>query len=139
MRVNWIDALPGAGFRGVMLANEVLDAMSVERFQWDGDSVTLVHVCADGDNFTWQRQDDNNNKVTAEIEACLKDCQLDAGYVSEYNPGLQPWLASVADCLEQGVILLIDYGYPRHEYFHPQHSSGTLMCHYRHYAHADEG
>jgi SAM-dependent MidA family methyltransferase len=50
---------------------------------------------------------------------------------------MQPWLQTVAECLDQGLVLLIDYGYPRHELFHPQRSSGTLMCHYRQHAHAD--
>jgi len=91
-RVSWLDALPNAGFRGVMLANEVLDAMAVERFQWDGAAAAT---------------------------------------------SLQPWLQTVAECLDQGLILLIDYGYPQHELFHPQRSSGTLMCHYRQHAHAN--
>jgi SAM-dependent MidA family methyltransferase len=62
---------------------------------------------------------------------------LPVGYVSEINLNAEAWIRSVADLLETGLILLIDYGFPRHEYYHPDRSSGTLMCHYRHRAHDD--
>ena len=136
-RVTWIDAMPAAGFRGVMLANEVLDAMAVERFRWDGNTAALFHVRSEGDGFAWQLQVGEGNAATACIEACVSGNQLDAGYISECNMSLQPWLHTLADSLGQGTILLVDYGYPQHEFFHPQRSSGTLMCHYRQHAHAD--
>jgi SAM-dependent MidA family methyltransferase len=136
-RISWIDALPGAGFRGVMLANEVLDAMAVERFQWEGETAALFHVRSERDGFAWQLQHGEDNDVTARIAVDVSGCNLPAGYISEFNTSLQPWLQTVAECLDQGLILLIDYGYPRHELFHPQRSSGTLMCHYRHHVHAD--
>ena len=136
-RVSWIDALPDAGFRGVMLANEVLDAMSVERFQWDGEKAALFHVRSEGEGFAWQLQAGETNEATARIDACVSGSDLCAGYISEFNTSLQPWLQTVAECLDQGLVLLIDYGYPQHELFHPQRSSGTLMCHYRQHAHAD--
>ena len=135
-RVSWIDTLPGADFRGVMLANEVLDAMAVERFQWDGGTARLFHVASDSECFHWQlseTQDDTTKRITA----LCAECDLPAGYVSEFNAGLPAWLQGVGELLEQGLLLLIDYGYPRHEYYHPQHGSGTLMCHYRQRAHAD--
>ena len=136
-RVTWIDTMPAAGFRGVMLANEVLDAMAVERFRWDGKTAALFHVRSEGDGFAWQLQVGEGNVATACIEACVSGNQLDAGYISECNMSLQPWLHTLADSLGQGTILLVDYGYPQHEFFHPQRSSGTLMCHYRQHAHAD--
>ena len=135
-RVVWIDALPTAGFRGVMLANEVLDAMAVERFQWDGKAAKLFHVSCDGDGFHWHLQQ-HRDAVTAAVESFVSASQLPPGYISEVNIMLPAWLQSVAAVLEQGVMLLIDYGYPRHEYYHPQRSSGTLMCHYRQRAHND--
>ena len=135
-RVVWIDALPTAGFRGVMLANEVLDAMAVERFQWDGKAANLFHVSCDGDGFHWHLQQ-RRDAVTAAVESFVSTSQLQPGYISEVNIMLPAWLQSVAAVLEQGVMLLIDYGYPRHEYYHPQRSSGTLMCHYRQRAHND--
>jgi len=135
-RVVWIDALPTAGFRGVMLANEVLDAMAVERFQWDGKAANLFHVSCEGDGFQWQLQQDRDDATVA-VESLVSECQLPPGYISEANILLSAWLQSAADVLEQGVLLLIDYGYPRHEYYHLQRSSGTLMCHYRQRAHDD--
>jgi len=135
-RVTWIDALPTAGFRGVMLANEVLDAMAVERFQWDGKAANLFHVSAEGDAFQWHLQESQDD-ATAAVASLVSMCQLQPGYISEANILLSAWLQSVAAVLEQGVMLLLDYGYPRHEYYHPQRSSGTLMCHYRQRTHDD--
>ena len=135
-RVSWIDSLPTAGFHGVMLANEVLDAMAVERFQWDGKAANLFHVSCDGDAFHWHLQQHRDAASTA-VESLVSMCQLQPGYISEANILLSVWLQSVAAVLEQGVMLLLDYGYPRHEYYHPQRSSGTLMCHYRQRAHDD--
>ena len=135
-RVMWIDTLPEAGFRGVMLANEVLDAMAVERFQWDGKAAAIFHVCCQGNSFQWQLQQQRDETSEA-VELLAATCQLAPGYISELNVTLPAWLQSVATPLQQGVLLLIDYGYPRHEYYHPQHSSGTLMCHYRQHAHDD--
>jgi SAM-dependent MidA family methyltransferase len=59
------------------------------------------------------------------------------GYASEVNLRLSPWLAALGQAMGRGFALLIDYGYPRAEYYHPERCSGTLMCHYRHRAHAD--
>jgi SAM-dependent MidA family methyltransferase len=140
-RVVWIDSLPASGFRGVMLANEVLDAMAVERFRWDGERAALFHVCSEAGNFAWQLQAGNSNETSIDTGNHLTDClsglDLSVGYESEINTSLQPWLQAVSDSLQQGLVLLIDYGYPQHEYFHPQRSSGTLMCHYRQHAHVD--
>ena len=140
-RVEWIDTLPDAGFRGVLLANEVLDAMAVERFRWNGQRAGLFHTGFNGECFHWLgnglenvSQDDALLQSISEIANTL---QLQPGYISEINAALPAWLHSVAEVLQQGLLLLIDYGYPRHEYYHPQHSSGTLMCHYRQRAHDD--
>lgn len=134
-RVAWIDSLPASGFRGVMLANEVLDAMSVERFRWDGERAALFYVRSEADAFAWQL--DSSTETPDRLAGCLDGLDLAAGYESEINTSLQPWLQSVSESLQQGLVLLIDYGYPQHEYFHAQRSSGTLMCHYRHHAHTD--
>jgi len=63
--------------------------------------------------------------------------QWEGNYTSEYCPTLPAWINSLSDCLEQGLLLMIDYGYGRSEYYHPQRTMGTLICHYRHTAHAD--
>jgi SAM-dependent MidA family methyltransferase len=135
-RVVWLDALPATGFRGVMLANEVLDAMAVERFKWDGEAAGLFHVCWEGGGFQWCLQQ-GRGAASEAVASLATQYRLQPGYVSEINLALPAWLQSIAAPLAQGVLLLIDYGYPRHEYYHPQRSGGTLMCHYRQHAHSD--
>jgi SAM-dependent MidA family methyltransferase len=71
------------------------------------------------------------------VQQYAKDFALAPGYVSELNLALRPWLGSIADCIDAGMVLLIDYGYPRREYLHPQRAGGTLQCHYRQRAHDD--
>jgi SAM-dependent MidA family methyltransferase len=136
-RVRWLDRLP-EGLRGVIIANEVLDAMSVQRFRIKDEAVQELGVVWNGEHFVWQAR-----AAVAEMEGSVRALEqaigerLPEGYESELHPAYGPWLASMADVLEAGVALLIDYGYPRQEYYRPERSRGTLMCHYRHRAHED--
>ena len=136
-RVAWLDTLPAAGFRGVLLANEVLDAMPVERFRWNGAAVELFHVRCSDAGFDWCTVQDGMGETAAAIQRLAAEAGLAPGYISEINLSLGPWLAGIADILGQGAVLLADYGSARHELYHPQRSAGTLMCHYRHRAHDD--
>jgi len=136
-RVVWLERLPPAGFRGVMLANEVLDAMAVERFSWNGEVASQYCVAKGAAGYEWRERPIETAGLQAAIDGLLGVCELPAGYVSEINLSLGPWLSSVAGQLEAGLLLLVDYGYERSEYYHPQRSSGTLMCHYRQRAHED--
>jgi SAM-dependent MidA family methyltransferase len=136
-RVVWLDQLPPAGFRGVMLANEVLDAMAVERFHWNGTAAKQYFVAQGTAGFEWLERPVGTPGLQAAIDGLAGACKLPAGYVSEINLSLGAWLGSVAERLEEGLLLLVDYGYERDEYYHPQRSSGTLMCHYRQRAHDD--
>jgi SAM-dependent MidA family methyltransferase len=136
-RVAWLDSLPAAGFRGVMLANEVLDAMAVERFHWDGSAAAQDFVAQGTAGFEWLQRPVESPGLQAAVDRLVHACNLPAGYVSEINLALDAWLRSIAGQLEEGLLLLVDYGYERDEYYHPQRSSGTLMCHYRQRAHAD--
>jgi SAM-dependent MidA family methyltransferase len=136
-QVVWIDTLPEPGFRGVVLANEVLDAMAVERFRWRGTDAEQFCVGSAAVGFEWRLQPVADARLAASIAQVAGECELAAGYVSEINMTLWPWLQGVADCFDRALMLLIDYGYPRTEYYHAQRSHGTLMCHYRHRAHAD--
>jgi len=141
-RVEWLDRWPERVMRGVVLANEVLDAMPVERFVLRGPAgaqrVRALGVSAVDDGFQWRETD-----AAPELEhavATLLDtlpAPLPDGYVSEVCLAFQPWIASLAAQLEQGVALLIDYGLPRAHLYHPQRSAGTLRCHFRHRAHED--
>jgi SAM-dependent MidA family methyltransferase len=136
-RIHWLDELPRSGFRGVMLANEVLDAMACERYRWNGDRVEQSLVGSDDGGFSWRWQAAGDSELATRVTGYARDFGLAPGYVSEINLALRPWLHSIADRLAAGMVLLIDYGYPRHEYLHPQRSSGTLQCHYRQRAHDD--
>ncbi|MGM0593848.1 MAG: class I SAM-dependent methyltransferase, partial [Pseudomonadota bacterium] len=135
-RVVWLDALPEAGFRGVVLANEVLDAMPVHRFVIDNGEPHQLDVVWDGKEFLLE-----SGPPDAALYTRLKQLQqqygLAEGYYSEINLRAEEWVRSLAGFLAQGVALLIDYGFPQREFYHPQRSMGTLMCHYRHRAHDD--
>jgi SAM-dependent MidA family methyltransferase len=135
--VAWLDGLPESDFRGVLLANEVLDAMPVERFRWNGGSVERFFVECHGEAFDWCARETHYPDLTAAVHRLVKDPGLLPGYVSEVNLQLAPWVTGIGGMLERGLVLFIDYGYPCREYYHPQHRSGTLMCHYRHRAHED--
>jgi len=136
-RVIWLDRLPAQPLNGVLLGNEVLDAMAVERFRWDGRRAEWFYVAQEDGRFVWHVQATDNARLEELVTGIARDCALSPGYVSELNPGLRPWLQGVADCLRRGMLLLIDYGYPRSEYYHQQRAHGTLLCHYRQHAHAD--
>jgi SAM-dependent MidA family methyltransferase len=129
--IRWLDTLPGS-FRGIVLANELLDAMPIERFRITEDGIRQLHVAWENDRFVW-REKPADEAIRARIESLA----LSPGYTSEINLQAEAWVRSVADILEQGVMLLVDYGFPRAEFYHPQRTDGTLMCHYRHHAHDD--
>ena len=130
-RVHWLEALP-ASFRGIVLANELLDAMPVERFTVNESGVHQLYVAWENDRFIWREQ-----PAETSIRTRIEMLALAPDYASEINLQAQAWMRSVADILKQGVVLLIDYGFPRAEFYHPQRTQGTLMCHYRHRAHDD--
>ena len=131
-RVRWIDRLPAAGWRGIVLGNELLDAMPVERFRIHDETTQSLMVGWEMNHFVWREQPAS----TAVIERTAA-LQLEHDYVSEIGFAAEGWVRSVADILQQGVILLIDYGFPCREFYHPERRAGTLMCHYRHHAHSD--
>jgi SAM-dependent MidA family methyltransferase len=130
-RVHWLDALP-TQFRGIVLANELLDAMPVERFKVTENGISQLHVAWDDDRFTWREQ-----PADLPIRTRVEPLALAPDFTSEVNLHAEAWVRSTADILQQGVLLLIDYGFPRAEFYHPQRTHGTLMCHYRHRAHPD--
>jgi SAM-dependent MidA family methyltransferase len=130
-RVAWIDRLP-EHFRGVMLANEVADAMPVHVVAWREDGIYERGVSVEAGRFAWAER-----PATGEVLAAASRIAVPAPYVSELCLAASAWMRSVAGCLAHGALLVIDYGFPAREYYHPQRATGTLMCHYRHYAHAD--
>lgn len=137
-RVVWLETLPEPGLRGVILANEVLDALPVERFRVTARGPRRLAVTWTGTGLGWVEgaADPAVAAAVARIEAKL-GWRLPEGYTSEYVPYLKDWLRAIAEPLAAGVLLFVDYGYPCREYYHPQRATGTLRCHYRHRVHDD--
>jgi len=138
-RVEWLPTLPAQGFTGVVLANEVLDAMPVTCFAVRGIDVIERRVgCDPAGRLSFQEGTADAptraqvDSITAALPGPLPD-----GYRSEFSPALNAWMGALGARLARGLILICDYGYPRGEYYHPQRRDGTLLCHYRHRAHAD--
>jgi SAM-dependent MidA family methyltransferase len=137
--ITWLDSMPEPGFRGVVLANEVLDAMPVRCFSLGSQIVLERRVGIDADGLLGWREQPADAELTAAVRSLQDQLPevLSPGYCSELNWRLGAWMRALADSLSQAVILLIDYGYPRREYYQPERSQGTLLCHYRHRAHSD--
>ena len=128
-RVQWLDALP-AHFSGVMLGNEVLDALPVELVHWTEDAPMQHGVSLEGEHFVWQDRSITDPPLRARADAL----NLAPGYLSEINLAADGLIAALAQCLRHGLILMIDYGFGASEYYHPQRHMGTLRAHYRHHA-----
>ena len=136
-RVCWLDHLPEQ-FSGIVLANELLDAMPVHRVVWQQGELVECYVAWQADRFVWQLGPLTEPRLQARFEAILEQPgELPDGYVTEINLAAEDWIKTVGERLQQGMLLLIDYGFARHEFYHPQRQQGTLMCHYRHRAHDD--
>jgi SAM-dependent MidA family methyltransferase len=134
-RVEWLDALPD-GLTGVVLANEVLDALPFERFAVRADAVHALGVAAPQGRFECSERPapPDLHSAVQQIESELGR-SLPDGYESEVCTGLAPWIASLAGLLRHGVALLIDYGLPRREYYAAERRTGTMLCHYQHRFH----
>jgi len=153
-RVRWLDALP-VSFRGCVVANEVLDAMPVKLFRWSEDGDLLergvaigqeTRVAADASagpagtppteappDFRWE-----DRPAPEELAQIVRERMPPLpGYVSEVNLRGEAFMREIGQWLSHGAAFLVDYGFPRHEYYHPQRAGGTLMCHLRHTAHDD--
>jgi SAM-dependent MidA family methyltransferase len=136
-RVEWLDRLP-EDFTGIVVANEVLDAMPVERFVVRGGAVHALGVTWAAGRLEWSEA-----PAPAPLAEAVLAVQGDTGvawpdgYTSEINLGLGGWMAALAASVERGVLLLVDYGLPRREYYAAERSDGTLLCHFRHRFHAD--
>lgn len=138
-RVCWLETLENFSMTGVVLANEVFDAMPVTRFlRSTKKNFYELSVTETAGEFSWKLTEPSRNlqEVLIEIERD-RGAVLPEGYVSEINLNIVPWFAALTVCLLRGVVLCLDYGYPRCEYYLDERSQGTLMCHFRHHAHAD--
>lgn len=135
-RVQWLDRLPQR-FSGLVLGNEVLDAMPVHAVAWRESGIFERGVGIGPAGFAWVERP-ATGELLARAQALAAECTIPpAGYMSEIGFAAPAWVASWGPILEQGALLLLDYGFPRQEFYHPQRGGGTLMCHYRHHAHPD--
>ena len=131
-RVAWIDRLPSA-FRGAVVCNEVLDALPVHLISWDETGIRERGVARSGDAFVWDERPVADHELLADARRLAPP----PPYLSELARAGPALVAAIGGVLECGVLLVIDYGFGEREYYHPQRNHGTLMCHFRHRAHAD--
>lgn len=134
-KVVWLDELP-VGFDGIVLGNELLDAMPVHMVakhqQWQE-----LGVGFDGRRFHWRHFSDSSDAVSAIQNIENELGSMPEGYSTEVNLNYMPWLRALEASTQRVVVMLIDYGYEQAQYYHPERRDGTLMCHYRHRAHPD--
>jgi SAM-dependent MidA family methyltransferase len=131
-RVKWLDKLP-QHFTGLVLANEVLDSLPVHVVTWHSQGIYECGVTYADGKFNWQERP----LAQGELSDTASSLQVPSEYVSEIHFAACGLMRSLAALLDQGVILVVDYGFGAAEYYHPQRNSGTLMCHYRQQAHDD--
>jgi SAM-dependent MidA family methyltransferase len=131
-RMHWLDTLPEK-FSGAIIANEVLDALPVHLVHWRDSAITERGVALGEHGFIWQERAISDAVLLHAAQQII----VPDGYVSEICLAARGLINSLAQRLERGAMLFIDYGFGAREFYHPQRGSGTLMCHYRHHAHDD--
>lgn len=132
-KVSWLSSLPNKPFSGIVLGNEVLDAMPFKRFHFQSEQLHEIYVSYDNQGFKAIL-----GTPTPQLKQQCDQLSLPAlsePYQSEINLYLKPWLKSIDQILHHGVLLLLDYGYRQEEYYHPQRTQGTMMCFYQQHQH----
>jgi SAM-dependent MidA family methyltransferase len=140
---KWLDQLPDKPFSGIIIANELLDAMPVHLVKMDGEKINERYVGVKEGKFFWLDDTPSSQRLLDRAKAIRKsqqpladlNVQPDQTYITEINLYASDWLRSISEILETGAILLVDYGYTAQEYYHPQRCMGTLMCHFQHHRH----
>lgn len=130
-RVQFIDRLPPR-WAGAVIANEVVDAMPVHAVAWTERGVMERGVSFRDGKLVWAEK-----PASGDLLEEARAIKVPTPYQSEINLVARAWMRTLGERLAEGAIFVIDYGFPRHEYYHPQRAMGTLMCHHRHQAHGD--
>ena len=130
-KAKHLDRLPER-WRGIIVANEVADAIPVHLVAWRPDGVMERGVAFQNESFRWEER-----PATGGLQSEATQIDVPRPYESEIGLAARAWMRTLCERLEHGVIFVVDYGFPRAEYYHPQRTAGTLMCHHRHRAHAD--
>ncbi len=146
--IIWLDTPPQSAFEAVIIGNEIIDALAVERFCIDqgepyyldvglvqAASIDAAACLEQGDQFTWIKRPADS--VLSDFIAALRsnDIELPEGYISEFCPQLSAFVRAITEYLTKGAVILIDYGYTQRDYYHPLRATGTLIAHYQHRAH----
>ncbi|WBF65480.1 MAG: SAM-dependent methyltransferase [Candidatus Kinetoplastibacterium crithidii] len=133
-RVKWLKNMPYE-FNGCVIANELIDAMPVKLFQWNEHNCLLEKYVGinNKEEFIWINKP-ANDKLTNTVYSRMEPLP---GYASEINLIGEAWLTNIIQNITNGVLLIIDYGFPQEELYHPQRYTGTLMCHLHHIAYSD--
>ncbi|MBA2657422.1 MAG: SAM-dependent methyltransferase [Tatlockia sp.] len=135
-KIHWLERWPSQAFNGIILANEVLDAMPVHRFLQTEQGIEESFLSLN-ERGEWVEifKPSTNQRLIKQVKQSLNS-EL-SPYLSEVNLFINEWIKQCFSMLSSGVMFIIDYGFPRHEYYHPDRNMGTLMCHYRHQAHSN--
>jgi SAM-dependent MidA family methyltransferase len=134
-RLTWLSSLPKR-FKGIIFANELMDAMPIHCFGIKENGIQERTVTLEKNQFAWHCTSPSP-ELMKPLQSLFLNYSLPLGYESEVSLMIPAWIKSLAGCLEEGIILLADYGYGRSEYYHPDRSEGTLMCFYQHHLHSD--
>lgn len=133
--IEWLDDSPALPITGVILANEVVDALPVHQFVWTKDKIQEVRVAYEKDHFNYQCAPVENS-IMSELSQLKENYFPEVNvYQSEVCMRLADWVRKLSLFLQQGLILIIDYGLPGHAYYHADRVNGTLLCYYQHRAH----
>ncbi|UOF93605.1 MAG: SAM-dependent methyltransferase [Bordetella sp.] len=132
--INWLKKFPKE-FEGCIIGNEFLDAIPVSLFRWSNHGTVLERgVGLDkNENFIWLDKQ-APNFLSALVSERVPPI---SGYLSEINIQAEKWISTIAKSLNKGAVIIFDYGFPRHEYYHPQRNFGTLMCHFQHHTYSN--
>lgn len=138
-RVHWLERWPASPVQGVLLANEVLDALACQRFVVRATGIQTLGVALGAQAELTEAERPAVPTVALAVEQLQRELPvpLPLGYRSEVSLRVGPWVAAAAQCLERGALLIFDYGLPRAHYYHPERMLGTLRCHFRQRAHDD--
>ena len=130
-KVNWYDEFPRNGMRGVVIANEVLDAIPFDLIRITNGEVLRGYVVETGNGLELEFNSSREDSFLHTLELIdVPGCE--SSYTTELHCRAEAWLRTIAEVMTAGSILISDYGFPSHEYYHPDRNEGTLMCHRRH-------
>jgi len=134
-RVEWLSHIPSSPWCGVVIANEVLDAMPVQRVKKSDDSWQLQQVTYSDSSYQSKWMPLTDQRLLDHMSGLERRLgQFEVGYESEVNLHVDGWISALSQMINQGAVILVDYGYPESAFYHPERSAGTLICHYQHKA-----